>query len=402
MEFNGPALLITAIIAVLSPLAAELPIGLRLPMVVVEVGLGIIVGPQVLGWVTPTGMLGVLGYLGLIFLFFLAGMEINFRAVRGRPLSLALMGWLISVAIAFSFAAVLFRIHAIKSSPLLIGVAATTTGMGALLPILRDSGELDTTFGNYVVAAGAIGEFGPIVLLSILLTREHTRWLQTALMIFFVVFAVVALWLALHPKPPKIVAFVADAMNATSQLPVRIAILILAVLVSISEKFGLDMILGAFTAGMIVSLGSRERTGVTLHHRLEAIGYGFLIPMFFVTSGMHFHIGALLSSPRAMLRLPLFLMLLLVARAAPTFLLYRYELDKEDHLPFAFYSATSLPLLIAIAEIGVQTGRMQPDNAAALVGAGMLSMLIFPIVALMARRTKKLVSDASIDSQEAI
>jgi Kef-type K+ transport system membrane component KefB len=177
---------------------------------------------------------------------------------------------------------------------------------------------------------------------------------------------------------------------------------VLAVLVSISEKFGLDMILGAFTAGMVVSLGSRERTGVTLHHRLEAIGYGFLIPMFFVTSGMHFQVGALMSSPKAMLRLPLFLLLLLVARSTPT-LLYRYELAKEDHLPFAFYSATSLPLLIAIAEIGVRSGRMLPENAAALVGAGMLSILLFPIVALMARdRTRRSVSDAGIDSQETI
>jgi Kef-type K+ transport system membrane component KefB len=384
MEFNGAALFITAFIAVLAPLISEIPIGLRLPMVVVEVGLGIVVGPHVLGWASPTGMLGMLGYLGLIFLFFLCGMELDFEAIRGKPLKLAVTGWGLSVVVAFAMSALLDWTHLIQA-PLLIAVALTTTGMGTLMPILRDSGELGTRFGTYVVAAGAIGEFGPIVLLSVLLTREHTRWIQTALMLFFVVLALLAAGIALLPKTPRIVSFLADTMNSTSQLPVRIAILVLALLIAIAEKFGLDMILGAFTAGMIVSLGSKGIQGTKLVHRLEAIGYGFLIPMFFVASGMHFDIHALVASPRALWRLPLFLLLMFVARSVPI-VFYRYELAKEDRIPFVFYSATSLPLLIAIAEIGVQTGRMMPDNAAAIVGAGMLSILLFPITALLSRR----------------
>jgi Kef-type K+ transport system membrane component KefB len=384
MEFNGAALFITAFIAVLAPLISEIPIGLRLPMVVVEVGLGIVVGPHVLGWASSTGMLGMLGYLGLIFLFFLAGMELDFDAVRGKPLTLAVTGWGLSVIVAFAFSALLYWAHFIQA-PLLIAVALTTTGMGTLMPILRDSGELGTRFGTYVVAAGAMGEFGPIVLLSVLMAREHTRWIQTALMLFFVLLALLAAGIALLPKPPRFVSFLAETMNSTSQLPVRIAILVLALLIAIAEKFGLDMILGAFTAGMIVSLGSKCMQGTKLVHRLEAIGYGFLIPMFFVASGMHFDIRALAASPRALWRLPLFLLLMLIARSVPI-VFYRYELAKEDRIPFVFYSATSLPLLIAIAEIGVQTGRMMPDNAAAIVGAGMLSILLFPITALLSRR----------------
>jgi Kef-type K+ transport system membrane component KefB len=161
------------------------------------------------------------------------------------------------------------------------------------------------------------------------------------------------------------------------------------------------MILGAFTAGMIVSLGSRGQQEQRLHHRLEAIGYGFLIPMFFVTSGMHFDVGALASSPKALLRVPAFLLLLFVARSAPT-IFYRYELQKADRIPFAFYSATSLPLIIAIAELGVQTGRMESDNATALVGAGMLSLLVFPIIAMIARRSsRKSPTQASTRAAEA-
>ncbi|HEX8811425.1 MAG TPA: cation:proton antiporter, partial [Terracidiphilus sp.] len=169
---DGGALLVTAVIAVLAPLICEIPVGLRLPMVVVEVGLGILVGPHVLGWAAPTGMLAMLGYLGLIFLFFLAGMELDLDAVRGRPLILAVEGWLLSVAVALLMAGLLYWLD-LARAPLLIAVALTTTGMGTLMPILRDSGELSTRFGTYVVAAGAMGEFGPIVLLSVLMTREH-------------------------------------------------------------------------------------------------------------------------------------------------------------------------------------------------------------------------------------
>jgi Kef-type K+ transport system membrane component KefB len=248
MEFDGGVLLVTAVIAVLAPLISEIPIGLRLPMVVVEVSLGILVGPHVLGWAALTGMLALLGYLGLIFLFFLKGMELDFDAVRGRPLNLAIAGWILSVAVALSLAGILYWMNLVRA-PLLIAVALTTTGMATLMPILRDSGELGTRFGTYVVAAGAMGEFGPIVLLSVLMTREHTRWVQTALTLFFMMLGLIAAALALLVKPPRIVAFLGSTMNSTRQLPVRLAIMVLAVLIAIAEKFALDLTLGAFTAG---------------------------------------------------------------------------------------------------------------------------------------------------------
>jgi len=400
MEFNGFDLLIAAAIAVLSPLIAELPIGLRLPMIVVEVALGILVGPQVLHWGSPTGMLAILGDLGLVFLFFLAGMEIDFASVAGPPLKLAAIGWGMSVAVAFLVAGILSWMGLVRA-PLLIATALTTTGVGTLMPILKDSGELSTRFGNYVIAAGAMGEFGPIILLSLLLTREHTRWEQTALMGFFVILALLAAIVALRPKSRKVVRFLAKTMNAPSQMPVRISIFVLAALIALAEKFGLDMILGAFTAGMIVSLGSKGKEAAPLLQRLEAIGYGFLIPMFFVVSGMHFDLHALLSNRQAMLRVPLFLLLLFVSRALPI-IFYQRELAKEDHLPFIFYSATSLPLLIAISEIGIRTGRMLPDNAAALVGAGIFSILFFPIVALIVRRRLRIhaVVRAQVQAQD--
>jgi Kef-type K+ transport system membrane component KefB len=384
MEINASSLLLTAFIAVIAPLMCELPTGLKLPMVVLEVLLGIVVGPQVLGWAKPEGMLAVLGQLGLIFLFFLAGMEIDFNSIRGTPLLKASVGWALSVVLALAIAVVLY-LSSFVDNYILIGAILTTSTLGTLMPILRDSGELETPFGCHVLAAGMVGELGPVVLVSIVFTRNHTHWLQTFLMVTFIFVVIGAAAIALWPSPPRILALIGRTMESASQLPVRIAILVLMLLVALANKFGLDMILGAFASGMVVGLATKGEQGRSLHHKLDAIGFGFLIPMFFVASGMKFDLRALLDNPQALLRVPLFLLFFLIVRGVPA-LSYRNELAKEELLPFALYSATALPFVIALTELGVSTGRMRTDNAAALVGAGMLSVLLFPMTAMTLRK----------------
>ena len=372
-------------------------------MVVLEVIFGIIIGPHVLGWASPTGLLGLLGQLGLIFLFFLAGMEIDLRSVRGTPLIKAGTGWVLSMAIALLIGSMLAILQFVRNW-LLIGAILTTTTLGTLMPILRDSGELETKFGSHVLAAGILGEIGPIVLVSILFTRDHRHWQQTALMILFVLIALGAALAALWPTPPRFVSLVTRTMEAASQLPVRMSILVLMLLVTLAAKFGLDMILGAFASGMVVGLGARGEQGHILHHKLDAIGFGFLIPMFFVASGMKFDLPALLDNPQALLHLPVFLVLFLVVRGVPV-LLYRHELAKEEFVPFALYSATALPFVIALTELGVSTGRMRTPNAAALVGAGMLSVLLFPMTAMTLRRRASAslaTASASVADQAAV
>jgi Kef-type K+ transport system membrane component KefB len=384
MDINTSSLLVTAFIAVLAPLMCELPIGLKLPMVVLEVVLGIVVGPHVLNLARPGGLLGALGQLGLIFLFFLAGMEIDIKSIRGTPLLKAVLGWTLSMAIAMVIALFLDRFSFIDNY-FLIGAILTTTTLGTLMPILRDSGELETKFGTHVLAVGMIGELGPIILVSIVFTRDHTHWLQTFLLVVFIFIAVGAAAIALWPSPPRMVALIGRTMESASQLPVRLAILVLMLLVALASKFGLDMILGAFASGMVVGLATKGERGRSVHHKLDAIGFGFLIPMFFVASGMKFDLPALLDNPKALWRVPLFLLFFLIVRGAPV-LLYRGELAKDEFLPFALYSATALPFVIALTELGVSTGRMRTDNAAALVGAGMLSVLLFPMTAMTLRK----------------
>ena len=385
LDLNLSTLLIVALIAVAAPLIAELPIGLRLPIVVLEIALGSAVGPHGLGLARAEGVLGFLGILGMTFLFFLAGLEIDFERIRGRPLALAGAGWLLSLALAAGTVAFLAAIGFARA-PIMMAIALTTTAIGTLLPILRDDGELETPFGGFVLAAGAVGELGPILAVSLLLTHDTSRWTQTGLMLGFVMIASIAVLLALRVHPPAAVALFSRTMHASSQLPVRICILLLVGLVTLAGTFGLDVILGAFAAGLIVGLANRvgPDTERTLHHKLDAIGFGFLIPIFFVTSGIGFDVASLFASPAALLRVPVFLLLFLVIRGAPA-LLYTRALGRGDLLPLALYSATALPLVVAITELGVGTGRMRKDNAAALVGAAILSVLIFPLAALALR-----------------
>jgi Kef-type K+ transport system membrane component KefB len=263
---------------------------------------------------------------------------------------------------------------------IVVGLALTTTALGTLLPILRDAGLLEGRFGSRMMAIGSVGEFGPIVAVAILLDRRDP--LLTALLLAaFVLVAVATTLLAARPHPPKIIRLLHRHLHSTAQLPVRVAVLFVFGLVYLAFRLGLDVLLGAFTAGIVVRFFVRGADSDIVKGKLEAIGFGFLIPIFFIISGMNFHLHALTSSPAALLRVPLFLALFLLVRGTPALLLYRRDLPRHQVAPLALFSATALPLIVVITTIGVEEGRMRPVNAAALVGAGMLSVLLYPMIA---------------------
>jgi Kef-type K+ transport system membrane component KefB len=385
MEVNLITLFLVALIAVAAPLVSELPIRLRLPIVVLEIALGIVVGPHVLGWAKATGVLAFLGTLGLGFLFFLAGLELDLDELRGAPLKLGVKSWAVSIIAALALTLML-RAAGFLDAPIMIATALATSAIGTLLPILRDSGELKTRFGKLVLGAGAVGELGPVLVVSVVLTREHTTWVQTLLLLAFASVALAAAMAASKVRLRPIVRLLERTLHASSQLPVRICILLMIGLVVLANEFGLDLILGAFAAGMVVRLASEGEKGDVLREKLEAIGYGFLVPLFFVTSGIKFNLASLLESANAMARVPLYVGLFLLVRGAPSLMFYRNDLERADRLPFILYISTALPLVVAITDIGMTTGRMRSENAAALVGAGMVSVLLFPLIALVLRR----------------
>jgi Kef-type K+ transport system membrane component KefB len=379
------SLLLIFTIAAVAPLLCEWVPRIRLPLVVAEIGLGVLVGPQALGWAAAGPTIQVLANFGLAFLFFLAGFEIDFPAIRGQPILLAALGWLASLVACLGVGLGLQSCGVVDSG-LIVGAALATTALGTLMPILRDAKELPTRFGAYAVASGAMGEFGPILLIALALSSgEAERGSALVLMLVFTAIIVAGAYVALRFRPPRVILLLQEKMHTSAQLPVRLAVLVLASLVILARNLGLDAILGALAAGIVVALAAPGEHGEALRHKLEGIGFGFFVPIFFVTTGLRYDLQGLISSRLALLQLPMFLGLFLVVRGLPALLALR-ELDLRSRIALGLLSATQLPLVVAIAEIGVRSGRLKEETAASLVGAGMASVLLFPIAALALRK----------------
>jgi len=375
---TGISVVVIAAAAVVAPLLSELLRRWRVPSVLFELLLGILVGPAVLGWVELVPFVEGLSQFGLAILFFMAGYEIDFARLKGTPINRGLAGWGISLVLGLGLGVVLMLEGFVLSS-LLIGLALTTTAIGTLMPMLRDRGMLDSPFGSYITAAGAVGEFGPIVAITILLSADSPMQ-ESLLLIAFALLAVGVASLATRRQPPALIEMMQRHLSTSTQLPVRIILLLVTAMVLVAAELGLDNLLGAFAAGMITRLALSKEQSEALAPRLEAIGFGFLIPVFFIVSGVGFDLDSLLSSTTTMLKVPLFLVMMLVIRGLPAMFVYRGVLTTRERSALTLLQSTALPLLVVITQIGLETHRMKAGNAAALVGAGMLSVLVFPLV----------------------
>jgi Kef-type K+ transport system membrane component KefB len=348
---------------------------------VLELMLGIVIGPDVLKIAHSDAFIEFFANLGLGMLFFFAGYEIDFERIRGRPLRLGAWGWVISVGLAFGIGGILAGAGVIVSF-LYTGAAMATTAIGTLIPILRDNGELKTGFGKYLLAAGGAGEFGPILLVTLFFSTESPLR-EGAVLIAFVLLAIAIAMLSVRLAWRGWPAL-ERTFEASSQLAVRVTVVLVFGLVLLAGQLGLDVLLGGFVAGLITRMALKGHELHVFESKLTAVGFGFFVPFFFVTSGIEFDLTAL-GSAEAIAKLALFFVLFLVVRGAPAFLLYRRVLAFRDRAALAFYSATELPLVVAITTIAIDAGKMRASTAAGLVGAAMLSTLVFPFAAAALR-----------------
>ena len=388
------ALVIVAVVVTLSPfLTAFLRRWVNLPGVVVEIALGIAIGPYVLGWASVGDVLGLLAEFGLVFLIFLAGFEVDARAVRQRAARIAAIGWLCSLAIAIGAAWALHLVDA-TSSVRFVAIALTATAVGILLPILGDNGLHGTPLGTHVLAGGVVGELGPILAITIVLTSDSPGF-TTLVVLGFAAITVVAIWVARRSAQPRIVLVIQDTLQSSGQAGVRIAVLCCITLVWAASQFGLDVLLGAFAAGLVarVFLVSGQPSDeaadavdnrAEVQVRLEAIGYGFVVPVFFVVSGMRFDLEAMVDPVEGVM-IPLFLLLFLLVRGLPA-LLTRRDLSRHDVVALALFQASTLPMVVVISQIGLGSGQMSSVDASGLIGAGLVSVVVFPILAMAAHR----------------
>jgi len=381
-------LTLVALAGVLAPLLVTTVRRFAIPSVVLEITFGIILGPQVLDLIQPTGLVDGLSTLGLSMLMFLAGYELKLDTIRGRPLTLASISWGMSLALAAGVGVV---VHFVAGGhgEIVIPLALTTTALGTLLPVLRDAGVLRTPLGRYAMALGSIGEFGPIVLVALLLTGADTAQSVLVLAIFGL-FVLGAARLANRPWGERIVSFIGRGLQSSSQLPIRLTLLFMLVLAAMANRLGIDVLLGAFAAGVVVRIPAAKYddeedesdASSIFGFKLEGIGFGMLVPIFFVVSGTRIDLASLFANPTTLLAVPGFLLLMLVVRAIPTFLCYRKALGRTQRRALAVMSATGLPLIVVITTIAVDNGYISSADAAAMVAAGMLSVVILPAVSI--------------------
>ncbi len=349
-----------------------------LPTVVLEIVLGILIGPEGFGLAEIDSHIDFLANLGLVFLFFFAGLELIEQRVARRSLVRGTIGWAISLAIGIAIGLVLHQ-AGLDAEAWLLGVALSTTALGTLVPILADALLLPTPLGSAVLGAGVSGEFWPIVVISIFLTGAYGAATETLLLLIFSVVVLGAASAALRARPPRVVRVLQHTVHTTGQAAVRLSVFILAGLVFLSIEVGFDFVLGAFAGGLVVGLALGSPEAAPVRMRLEGIGFGFLIPIYFVVTGMNFDLDSLLTATGLGLA-ALFLGLFVVVRGTPS-LLWLADLGPRRTLSLALCAATGLPLIVAIVGIGMKNGAIAADVGTSLIGAGMISVLVLPLLA---------------------
>ena len=380
-------LVIVVAVAFFAPLVLGLFPRVRLPSVVLEIVAGIVIGPSVLGLVEVDESVEVIALIGLAFVLFLAGLEIEFEKLRGHVLRLTGLGFALSFGIALLVSLGL-KAGGLVDTPLLVAIILCATSLGVLVPVLKDAGEISSTFGQLIIAAASIADFGAIILLSIFFSGEGGT--GSTLVLLGSVFALAGVVFIVTRGAERSMRIRDDLVrlqDTTAQIRVRGAFLLFVAFAAIAEQLGLEVILGAFIAGAIVSLVDRDEvmTHPDFRRKLEAVGFGVFIPAFFVTSGVRFDLEALTASVSNLLMVPVFLATLLATRGLPA-LIYRRVIDRRHTAVAALMQATSLPFIVAATAIGMDLGLIDPAGSAALIGAGLLSVLLFPLAGLVALR----------------
>jgi Kef-type K+ transport system membrane component KefB len=336
----------------------------------------VLIGPDVLAMASP-GDVQVLADVGLGFVFLLAGYELDLRLFEEDPGRRAVVGWFVSLALAVGVVGALASAGLVDAFvPVALGL--TTTALGTLLPILRERHLLRGRLGGYLLAAGGVGELFPVLAIAIFLGTQS----RFAALISLGAVAVLGVVLGLARRAllegGRLATVIRLGQNETAQITLRGTILLLIALIALTDRFHLDAVLGAFLAGMVL----RRWVGASapaLEAKLDAVGYGFFIPLFFVYSGMNLDVDSIAETP---LRLLVFFGLMLAVRGLPALAVYRRVLPLRQRVQTALITTTALPVLIALTEIGTRNGTMLKENAAALVGAGVLTVLTLPALAV--------------------
>ena len=382
ISFNG--VLTIALVAVFVPVVLGLVPRLPLPGAVLEVIAGIVLGPSLLGWVHIDAPIEVLSDLGLGMLLFLAGLEIDVQRLRGTLGRLAAVAFCASAALGLLIAYAL-ALAGLVDRPVFVAIVLMSTSAGLLLPLLKDAREEDTRFGQLVMTAAALGEVAPIVLLSLLFsaTSKTSSGRLASFAIFLALLAVLGLAIGRVRRLDWLEGLLNRLEDRSAQLRVRASLTIALGFGVLAFNFGFASILGAFAAGVLVRMVdvSGHAPHPQFQTKLEGIGFGFLIPIFFISTGVTFDLRALLGNASALAQIPLFLAALLLVRGLPA-LLYSRFLGTGRAAIAGLMQATTLTFVIVATQIGLADRQITTTTSASLLAAGLLSAAIFPAVSV--------------------
>ena len=376
------SLTIIMAVAAVSPIVAQLIPGKFIPQTVLLLAAGAVLGPYGFGVIEVNDAVKLLSELGMAFLFLLAGYEIDPKRLAGHQGKVGLLTWVVTLGLAWLVVTFLpfFAKQGINGVATVI--ALTTTALGTLMPILKERGLEGTPIGDAIISYGTWGELGPIIAMAILLSTR-TGW-QTML----VLGAFLAICLICATLPAKarktgyrMYRFLTENANTSSQTLMRLTTLLLIFLVTISALFDLDAVLGAFAAGFILRYiipdGSKS-----LEMKLEGVGYGFLIPVFFVVSGAAINANAVAGRPTLLVA---FIVMLMLIRAVPVYIAMSTDkrsnpMSSHHRVTVALYCTTALPIIVAVTSLAVKVGTMQSDTASTLVAAGAITVFLMPLL----------------------
>lgn len=356
------------------------------PDVVWLLAFGVIIGPNMLGLAEQTEAVAFLRELGMGFLFLLAGFEVSTSDMRARQGRHAALTWIICAV--FGVGAGLFITSGDFQVAIVLAIASTSTALGTLLPILKDSGAMNTALGKATMTHGAYGELLPIVAMSLLLSA-FAPWQASVVLIVFAIVAVLVVGLPLRfiRKVPLLGKAVVSASNTTMQTTLRMTVFALVTLMLLTAVFELDVALGAFSAGLLLNVVFKTFSpehGEEITHKVEIVGFSFLIPVFFVTSGMSINLGQVLKEWQLLFG---FVALIAVVRGLIVFLRERLTdtysgiESPREQIALGLYSATGLPIIVAVTQIAASSEIIDQVTAAAMVTGGALTVLIFPLIA---------------------
>jgi Kef-type K+ transport system membrane component KefB len=375
------ALFVVCLLGAVAPLVLGFLPRLRLPSAVLEISAGVLIGPSVLGWVQPDEPVLVAGLLGLAVLLFLAGLEIDPGRAHRREVELAVGGYALTLILAAPIALGLAALGWVQT-PALVALALSATSLGLVVPVLRDAGQARSALGQAVIVGGSVADVGSIVLLSVLFGAEGGAASRLVLLsTFLAVVVALAAGVVAARRSLRTRAVIEALQDSTAQIRIRLSVVLLVGMTALAARVGLETILGAFLAGLVLSiLDRRPQEHPRLRTGLDAIGFGFLIPVFYVASGLQLDVSGLVSGGEALLQVAVLVAALLVVRGAPA-LLHLPTLGVRRSAAAGLLQATSLPFLVTAAMVGRELDLVTPTTATALVTSGVVSVAVFPTLA---------------------